>query len=302
MDIRSNHLEAVKDYFFKKLINLYPPTEIQSFFKISALELLPIKQWALIRLNEYQLTESELLKFISIVKQLKEYKPIQYIFNKAPFWGMNLYINEHVLIPRPETEELVKLVIDTIKQLNEYASAYTNKGFGLNILDIGTGSGCIALALKKELPLAHLTALDVSYNALQVAIKNSKMLNLPIVPICADIARDYSTHLNYHIIISNPPYVTTQQKESMLRNVLDYEPAIALFAPDNNPLFFYEVIADFGIKNLTPDGLLFFEINSLYGNEIIEMLNKKNYTNIKLHNDLNNKPRMILAQKNKTMN
>jgi len=297
MDIKANNLLAVKHYFIEKLSAIYPEQEIISLFNITVEELFKIKPTHINSLSEKILTESELLKFITVVKQLKQNKPIQYIFNKAPFWGMGLFVNEHVLIPRPETEELIDLIIKTLKKDIAYQTNIQQNGFGLNFLDIGTGSGCIALAIKKELNNAYVTALDTSREALNVVIKNAEQQHLPIHPVCADITRDYSTDLNYHIIVSNPPYVTPNEKEQMHKNVLDYEPHLALFTPENNPLYFYDAIAHFAKKNLTTNGWLFFEINQNYAQEIVQLLTTLGFNEAIAIKDINNNYRMVKAKK-----
>jgi release factor glutamine methyltransferase len=293
MEIRANNLGAVKSYFSEKLSDIYPQDEIKSFFEISVFHLLKLtRTQILIELNK-SLSESELLKFVAVVKQLKTQKPIQYIFNAAPFYGMELYVDNHVLIPRPETEELVQLVLKTLQNDGQFSLLYSNGGFGLNITDIGTGSGCIALAIKNNLPKAHVAAVDTSYEALKVAQKNADKLKLKITFVCADITRDYSKNLGYHIIISNPPYVTRDEQSLMKENVLKFEPHLALFAPEKKPLYFYEKIADFALNNLVQGGYLFFEINQYYGNATRELLVNKGFRDIDLLKDLNNNERMI---------
>ncbi len=293
MEIRANNLGAVKNYFVEKLAGIYPVEEIKSFFEISVYHLLKLTRTQIIVEQNKSLSESELLKFVSVVKQLKTQKPLQYIFNAAPFYGMELYVDEHVLIPRPETEELVQLVFNTLLNDVQFATLYANEGFGLNITDIGTGSGCIALSVKKNLPKAHVAAVDTSYEAIKVAQKNADKLSLKITFVCADITRDYSKDLGYHVIISNPPYVTIDEQDQMKDNVLKYEPHLALFAPEKKPLFFYDKIADFALNNLVPGGYLFFEINQHFGNSTKELLVNKGFRNVELFKDLNGNERMI---------
>lgn len=296
MDIRANNLQAVKYYFNEKLQNIYPLEEIKTFFEISISEILNLSKAQLLIEDKKVLSESELLKFVNVVKQLKTQIPIQYVFNKAPFFGLEFYVDENVLIPRPETEELVLLVLNTLKNDHQFSILALNEGFGLNISDIGTGSGCIALSLKYKLPRAHVAAVDTSYEAIKVAQKNSELLKLPVTFVCADITRDYSKNLGYHVIVSNPPYVSIDEKQSMKENVLNYEPHLALFAPENNALFFYDKIADFALNNLVNGGYLFFEINQHFGKSTQLLLIDKGFKKVELFKDINGNDRMIRCQ------
>lgn len=208
-------------------------------------------------------------------------EPVQYILGEADFRGMKLRVNSSVLIPRPETEELVQLIVENEKRTNI-----------LDILDIGTGSGCIALSLKKELRSTNVYGLDVSSEALQVAKANSISQNLEINWILADIASFQSTK-KYDVIVSNPPYIPVSDKSDMAKNVLDFEPHVALFAPENDPLYFYKQIGDFATKHLkTNGGKLYFEAHYIYAKEVARYFS--NNAGVELVDDMFGKPRFIV--------
>ena len=216
-----------------------------------------------------------------IIADLKTNKPIQHIIGETEFYGLKFKVNEHTLIPRPETEELVQWILQ-----HEFTSA----------LDIGTGSGCIPIALKKNKD-AEISAIDVSESALLVAKENAKINEVEINFLLQDILKT-TTLPKVDVIISNPPYVLDKEKELMLANVLDNEPHLALFVPDNNPLLFYKKIADIAFTSLPKNGLLFFEINERFGKETVAMLSVIGFVDIELKKDINDKDRMIKATKN----
>ena len=216
-----------------------------------------------------------------IIADLKTNKPIQHIIGETDFYGLKFKVNEHTLIPRPETEELVQWILE-----HEFTSA----------LDIGTGSGCIPIALKKNKD-AEISAIDVSESALLVAKENAKTNEVEINFLLQDILNTSSLP-KADVIISNPPYVLDKEKELMQANVLDNEPHLALFVPDNNPLLFYKKIADLAFTSLLKNGLLFFEINERFGKETVAMLSAIGFVDIELKKDINDKDRMIKATKN----
>ena len=219
------------------------------------------------------------------IEDLKQNKPIQYITGKAHFFGLEFFVNSNVLIPRQETEELVDLII---KQ----------HGASPNfILDIGTGSGCIPVTLKKYLPTSSVFSLDISEEALKVAKQNAQYHEVAVTFIQQDIlTADLQALPLMDIIVSNPPYVREEEKNMMLANVLDYEPHLALFVPDNKPLLFYKKIAEIGLKKLKPNGWLYFEINEAFGIECLNILKELGYKNTSLIQDMQNKDRIIKAQ------
>ncbi len=242
------------------------------------------------RLNpSYQLSKSEMSKVHFAVNQLKNFKPIQYICGKANFFGLDFFVDENVMIPRPETEELVQWVIDDYKE----------NGKILKILDIGTGSGCIAVSLKNALPSAGLWAVDVSTGALDVARKNAlsnqveiNFLQENILKRNIIIGSDY-----FDIIVSNPPYVRESEKQEISVNVKDHEPAEALFVGYDDPLVFYQRIAKIAMNLLNPAGKLFLEINQYLGIETVRLLKNSGFEDVVLRKDLNGNDRMIRAEK-----
>lgn len=255
-------------------------------------------------INKHQpLTNEQAQTFRIMTNELLQQKPLQYILHEAHFYGMILYVDENVLIPRPETEELVDWIIQEAKsernkkqdtRCKEQGARYKNQ---YSILDIGTGSGCIPIALKKHLPFASVDAVDISEKALDVAKRNASTQGALIDFHSLDILNTtfWSQLRQFDIIVSNPPYITKNEATGMHNNVLQYEPHTALFVPDEKPLLFYETIAFFGLQHLNNKGLLFFEINEAYGKEIIEMLVEKGYKNIELRKDMQGKERMIKA-------
>lgn len=218
-------------------------------------------------------------------------RPFQYVTGKAWFYGIPLSVNESVLIPRPETEELVDLII----------KSWDGQGAAApRIIDIGTGSGCIALALKKSIPEAEVYAMDISREALEVARENAIALGLDIKFIQADILEwelVFDRDLHFDIVVSNPPYITPGEKQEMADHVLNYEPDLALFVPEESPLLFYQHIADFAKQHLRAEGKLYFEINRHYGQSIKELLTKKYFRNIRVLQDMQGADRMIEAGK-----
>ena len=232
-------------------------------------------------------SESDLLKFHFAVKDLKRGRPIQYVIGKSWFYGMEFIVTNDVLIPRPETEELVKLVIDDAKKHPE----------SFSILDIGTGSGCIAVALKRKLPRCHVYALDISDEALKVAKQNAEKNNCEIHFMEGDIL-DSSCLAKIpacSVIVSNPPYVKKSEMNSMHRNVVEYEPHTALFVSDENALVFYRAIAQAGKEKLKSGGTVYVEINETLGLETAILFQKEGYADVQLIKDMQGKDRMIKA-------
>ncbi len=238
--------------------------------------------WTEIMHANYPIEQEEVLE--EVIERLLENEPYQYIIGRSFFYNHEFIVNKHVLIPRPETEELVHKV-------------YTDfKGLSPKILDIGTGSGCIAVSLAKLLPAAEVYALDVSPHALEIADKNAKELNATVQYFEADI-RTHHPEMKFDVMVSNPPYIPLKEKELMADNVLNYEPGLALFVEDENPLEFYEVIAAYAISNLTNNGRLYVEINEHYGQEVKNLFNEIGFQNVKLHQDMQGKDRMVVGEK-----
>lgn len=215
--------------------------------------------------------------------QLLEKRPIQYILGKGPFYGREFKVNSSVLIPRNETEELVHLIIKENKRLN------------LNILDIGTGSGCIPISLALEIPSSKIFALDISEEALRVAKKNANMLEAGVEFFQIDILNEEIPVRDLDIIVSNPPYVCESEKSFMHENVLNFEPHLALFVKDNDPLIFYKIIAKKAKTKLKSGGRLYFEINEVLGQKVQQLLEELGYKEIAVLKDLNDKDRIVKA-------
>ena len=270
----------ILSYFREELSAVADEREITSWYYIYMQYLLVYNRSDCIINSNQVLNKSQLSKIKQIVAELKTHKPIQYIFGKTEFYGLKIKVNEHTLIPRPETEQLV----DWILKENFVAA-----------LDIGTGSGCIPIALAKHTD-AKVLAIDVSEDALLIAEENAKNNEVEIDFIHQDILQtNYLQKVD--LIVSNPPYVLESEKEKMQENVLDYEPELALFVEDKNPLIFYKKIASLAINFLNENGKLFFEINAKFGKETIEMLADIGFVNIELKKDMNDKDRMIKAIK-----
>ena len=270
----------ILSYFREELSAVADEREITSWYYISMEYLLVYNRSDCIINSNQVLNKSQLSKIKQIVAELKTHKPIQYILGKTEFYGLKIKVNEHTLIPRPETEQLV----DWILKENFVAA-----------LDIGTGSGCIPIALAKHTD-AKVLAIDVSEDALLIAEENAKNNKVEIDFIHQDILQtNYLQKVD--LIVSNPPYVLESEKEKIQENVLDYEPELALFVEDKNPLIFYKKIASLAFNFLNENGKLFFEINAKFGKETIEMLVDIGFVNIELKKDMNDKDRMIKAIK-----
>ena len=233
----------------------------------------------------FELSEVEVEKWNTILADLQHEKPIQYITGEAWFYGLQFEVNENTLIPRPETEELVEWIIESQKSKVQSQKC--------EILDIGTGTGCIPISLKTNLPQANVSAIDVSEKALEVAKRNAVSNKVDISFIQADILEVEDLSQYFDIIVSNPPYVRNLEKQEIKKNVLDYEPHLALFVEDTDALLFYRKIAQLALKNLSPNGLLFFEINQYLGKETVELLDNLGFKNIELKKDIYGNDRMI---------
>jgi len=231
------------------------------------------------------MSEEQLSKLDRIGKELATYRPVQYVLGEAWFAGMKLYVNEHVLIPRPETEELVEWIVEEIQ----------NSKFKIqNILDIGTGSGCIPIALQKKLPGLSVTSVDISKEALEVAAQNAEILGVVINLLSIDFLNEnnWDQLPVVDIIVSNPPYIKQSESSSMAKNVLDFEPGLALFVPDEDALLFYRKIADFGKTHLSEQGSIFLEINEKLGKEVITLCENNSY-HVELRKDLQGRDRLV---------
>lgn len=275
-------MQKTIDYIKESLKAYYPETEISGFTRI-IIEHITSQSYPQALLKGKELSETEKTLLQKMLDRLKEYEPIQYITEGTEFFGLPLFLNKNVLIPRPETEELVELI------LNE------NNQKGLRVLDIGTGSGAIAIALAKHLKNVNVTAWDISYKALDIAVLNSKKNNVDVNFKKIDILGVYPQDEKFDIIVSNPPYIMESEKSTMEQNVLNYEPHTALFVPDNRALLFYERIADIAPDILTPGGRLYFEINHAKGKNTVKLLQNKGFTDVVLFQDISRKDRMVRA-------
>ncbi len=291
-------LTKLKYNFRETLKSIYPIEEIDTFFYLLIKFKLQLKRVD-IALNPIRnISTSDVSFFSDALKKLEKEIPIQYIIGTTEFYGLPFYVNKHVLIPRPETEELVQLIINEVKDEGQKVKGktpLTTNPKPLTILDIGTGSGCIAISLAKNLPNTKVWALDVSKGPLKIAQKNAKLNKVTIEFIQQDILTSTTINQQFDIIVSNPPYVRMLEKQEINANVLENEPHLALFVDNNNPLLFYDKIADFAKNNLTKNGELYFEINQYLGKKTAELLKNKGFKNIELKKDLFGNDRMIKA-------
>ncbi len=277
-------LKQYKTHFFDSLKNIQDEQEIESFFFILTEYLHNLKRVDVALNPNFKLSDAEVEKWNKILSELQQEKPIQYITGEAWFYGLRFEVNENTLIPRPETEELVEWILN---------SPIIKHPSPINILDIGTGTGCIPISIKTNLSQANVSAIDVSEKALEVAKRNAVSNKVDISFIQADILEVEDLNQHFDIIVSNPPYVRNLEKQEIKKNVLDYEPHLALFVEDTDALLFYRKIAQLALKNLSPNGLLFFEINQYLGKETVELLENLGFKNIELKKDIYGNNRMI---------
>ena len=277
-------MKAIAKHINEELSGCYSAGEISALTRIIAVELLGISQMAFYLKDDIALTAEQEALLDNAIECLKNQEPIQYILGYSDFCDLRFKVTPATLIPRPETSELVEWI----------ASEATGSE---SILDIGTGSGCIAVSLAHKMPQSKVTAWDISNDALDVAAENSKANGQAVTFEQVDILAYQPTGEQFGIIVSNPPYIKEVEKEQMEANVLDWEPHTALFVPDSDPLLFYRTIAEKGLVLLKPGGRLFFEINRAYGKETMEMLESLGYTSIELRKDFAENDRMIRAVK-----
>lgn len=282
-------LREIRNIYQKELGELYPQTEIDSFLDILLEHYLGFGRFVMALQPEFALTKEEEQPLFEALTRLQQEEPIQYITGTVPFYGRDFMVNPHVLIPRPETEDLIRWIL-------EYLEGRTAP---IKILDVGTGSGNIAITLASELPQAEVHALDISREALAMAQKNAAVHKVDVQFVERDFRSLKSMGHEWDVVVSNPPYVRLSERRVMSNNVKRYEPAQALFVPDEAPLLFYELLARFGKSNLKPGGVLFLEINESLGVEVQKLLSDEGYTDIELRKDLFGKERMIKAIFNK---
>jgi release factor glutamine methyltransferase len=282
---RSHFMSSLDAYFKKELQSLYDEKEIESFFYL-VLESFHQKRRIDLALNqELKLDSMQLLRWESVLVELKTQKPIQYILGETEFYGLKFLVNKNTLIPRPETEELVRLIISDTKT--------NKKTVPIRILDVGTGTGCIAISLAKNILDSAVFGIDISTKALETASQNAKINEAQVVFIKKNILSTEDLEEQFDVIVSNPPYVRNLEKAEISANVLDYEPHLALFVDDTDALLFYRKIAQLAMINLSQNGKLYFEINQYLGKETVALLEKTGLKNIALLQDIYGNNRMI---------
>ena len=273
------------EYIRTQLSKIFTLGEIRVFTTLILKEVSNLSFSDIIACKFKDLSDNEKQNIISIVKRLLNNEPIQYILGKTEFYGLEFKVSPAVLIPRPETEELIEWILLETKKINPH------------ILDIGTGSGCIAIALAKKMQYATVDAWDISESALEIARQNAITNNVSVEFSNVDVLKSLSVRKYFDIIVSNPPYIKESEKEKMEKNVLDYEPHEALFVANNDALIFYNRITDIAKENLNENGVLYFEINRANGVEIVQMLKRKGLMNNELKKDISGNNRMIRAMK-----
>jgi len=279
------NLKQLLHHFTKELKEIYDEQEIISIFNIIVEHISGFNKSQLMLNGSAEVEEVKYSAYLQALDRLKTGEPLQYVIGDTVFYGLTFKVNPAVLIPRPETEELVDWIIERCN------SALLKGG---SLLDIGTGSGCIAISLKKNLANFKVSAIDISESALTTANENARLNNTDVNFIHADIL-NYKSAEKYDLIVSNPPYITTEEQKEMHQNVLENEPHLALFVSDEKPIIFYEAIADFALGNLNINGLLCFEINEYLGKETVQMLIDKSFIDIELRKDMQGKDRMIIC-------
>lgn len=275
-------IKEYKNIFTAVLTPLYDASEAERFFYLSLEEMKGWKRMDYLMRTDTILNADELKEWTLVQEQLQQNKPIQYIFGKAYFYGLEFKVDKNTLIPRPETEELVEWIIHE-----------NNKKGTVNILDIGTGSGCIPVSLAKNLPNAVVSGIDISKDALDIAKQNAESNNVSVTFIEKDVLNAEDLPGKYDVIVSNPPYVRNLEKVEIRPNVLEYEPHLALFVEDTDPLIFYRKIAQLAKITLKPAGRLYYEINQYLGQETATLLEEMGFKNVVLRKDLFGNDRMI---------
>lgn len=282
---------SIYNDFKSQLKTIYSDREAENISDWVFENVTGLKRWERRENQNKELNETDSEKLKKYLEELLKHMPVQYILNEAWFYKMKFYVNENVLIPRPETEELVEWIVNDEKN-NAGDSKQTN------IIDIGTGSGCIPVSLKKELPETNITAIDVSKKALFVAEKNAAGLNAVIVFFQIDFLKEdeWETLPKYDIIVSNPPYIPINEKEILAKNVADFEPGIALFVANNDPFIFYKNIAKFAKSHLKETGKIYVEVHEEYAKEVKNIFENEGFIS-EIKKDIYKKERMLKASK-----
>jgi release factor glutamine methyltransferase len=292
MRIASNKLNDLISFYHSELFSVYTPEELEVLIKIVCKHYLGFSPTDIIAKKNENLNQSDVLKLYDCCKDLKKNIPLQYILGETYFYGSVFKVNNSVLIPRPETEELVELILKDCKK---------SDGSALDILDIGTGSGCIPVSLKKGLPESNVSAIDISQEALEVAQQNAKLNQTPILFNHCDILKPDAKYIldTYDLIISNPPYIAKNEAAQMHERVKNNEPAIALFVDDADATIFYKKIVDLSKDHLNPNGHLYFELNPLFADEVKLYVGKSGtFAIVNLINDLSGNTRFLKAKRN----
>ena len=279
-------LSDIKSDFHSRLRFLYPPQEINAIFNLAIEFLLSYSKMQIHQNLSRNISGPKETEMLQILERLSKAEPIQYVIGYTEFYGLKFAVDKRVLIPRPETELLVGMLIRD-----------QSVGDKLQILDIGTGSGCIAIVLSKFLPHSLVTAIDTNYPGLQLAQSNAELNSVSVTFICDTILNPTAEYPEFQIMISNPPYVRESEKKYIHRNILEYEPPDALYISDVDPLIYYRAIASFAEKYLTTGGRLYLELNENLGAETAGIFHDSGFNHVILHNDLNNKCRYLTAQK-----
>jgi release factor glutamine methyltransferase len=286
--VGDNKVSSLRKYAFTALQSIYDSSELVNIIDWILEHFTGMTRTQLLNEPDALINQSALIHFSNAVDQLKKGIPVQYVIGEVEFYGLKLYVNASVLIPRPETEELVDIIIKENQSLQ-----------GLKILDIGTGSGCIALSLAKHLPSAKVIAIDLSAGALEVAEKNARVNQITNVEFLElDVFKsNHFIEKEFDLIVSNPPYIAASERSTLSPNVLEHEPSMALFVPDSNPLVFYERIAQLAEIHLKKHGKIYVEINERLGTETSKIFHPDSFSSIHLLNDLFGKNRFIKVEK-----
>lgn len=284
-----NNIRTIKDiksYLEKELIDIYPQSEINALSSIIIMTVLRVSRLHVFAMPQDPVTGKHVNEIISICRELKYGKPLQYILGETSFYNCRIKVNPDVLIPRPETEELVDLIIRE------------NRGFTGTILDAGTGSGCIAIALAVNLPGTKVTGIDINEGAIKISKENAILNKVNVSFFVTDIFNPGpgSVH-DLQIIVSNPPYIRESEKKRIARNVLDYEPHTALFVPDSDPLVYYRAILSMAETTMIHGGKVYFEINEAMGEPMVQLLEGSGYSGVKIVKDISGKERIIKGNK-----
>lgn len=277
------HLKEIKNIYHKELDTIFPKEEVDSFFYMAIEHYLGLERFILALDPHLIISKEDEGLLFGALSELRLQRPIQYVLGKTVFCDLEFKVNEHVLIPRPETEELVAWILEHM--------AYRDRG--LSVLDIGTGSGCIAVTLSKSLRKARVQGIDISQKAIQLAKENAETNKAKVEFLEVDALSMEGCDGQYDLIVSNPPYVRELEKKAMSKNVLDHEPGSALFVPNEDPLLFYKSIVRFAERHLTAGGMLFFEINQFLGEETKKLMEEANFTEIELKKDMYGNDRML---------